>query len=52
MPRPREYDEDRVSTQVRLPKQLHAWLQAHATERGVSLNRLIEQILTRFSRRN
>lgn len=39
--RPREYEPDRVNTQVRFPRALYAKLRAEADERGVSVNRLV-----------
>jgi predicted transcriptional regulator len=43
MARPRIYDPDRVSTQVRLPAELHERLRRTAAERQVSANLLVER---------
>lgn len=43
MARPREYDQPRVSTALRLPSDLHARLRAAATEREVSVNLMVER---------
>jgi hypothetical protein len=38
----------RVSTAVRLPAELHAELQRHATERDVSVNFLVTRAITHY----
>lgn len=45
MSRPRREDPDRVTTTVRLPRDLHARLLAEATARDVSANWLIARLL-------
>lgn len=56
MPRPREYDEHRVSFLVRLPHELADKLRARAdaeaerTGKRVSVNRLVERAIERFLR--
>jgi predicted HicB family RNase H-like nuclease len=45
VPRPREYEESRINTMVRLPSDLHQKVKADAKERGVSVNRLVEMAL-------
>ena len=46
--RPREYDESRVSTSVRLPESLHHDLAEAARDHGLSVNRMIEQAVIEF----
>lgn len=41
MPRPRKYEEDRVTTAIRLPKRLHERLRSIANERDVSVSWLL-----------
>ena len=41
MARPKVYDEERVSTAIRLPVTLHGRLQRAAAERDVSVNYLV-----------
>lgn len=41
MSRPREYDEDTISTALRLPKSLHELLTQTARDRGLTMNRLV-----------
>ncbi len=52
MARPRIYAEERVSTQVRLPAELHRELHREAGDRDVSVNllvtRAVEHYLTRL----
>jgi hypothetical protein len=46
--RPKEYHEDRVTTAIRLPKDLYKQLKHEAIDREVSVNFLIEQATQRF----
>lgn len=46
--RPREYDEPRVATSVRLPESLHQDLAEAARDHGLSVNRMIEQAVIEF----
>lgn len=48
MGRPREYEPDRINTQVRLPKALHGRVREEALRRDVSVNRIIVMALERF----
>lgn len=48
MARPRVYEEDRVTTAVRLPKTAHTKLKAEAKERDVSVNYLIVRAVERY----
>jgi hypothetical protein len=48
--RPREYDEQRVTTAVRLPKSLYKQLKIEAIEQETTLNRLVEEATTRYLR--
>lgn len=48
MARPRIYQEERVTTAIRLPKSVHARLHEAAGERGVSANHLILVALDDF----
>jgi hypothetical protein len=48
MARPKLYDEDRVTTAVRLPASLHRELQSAADERDVSVNFLVIKALRRY----
>ena len=48
MPRPRVYDEPRVATAVRLPKQLHERVQREAEERQVSVNYIVVRAIERY----
>lgn len=41
MSRPKRLPEERVATAVRLPLELHEWLQQTAEERGTSVTHLI-----------
>jgi predicted DNA-binding protein len=51
MPRPRVYDQPRVATAVRLPKQLHERIQREADERQVSVNYIVERAIERYLER-
>lgn len=46
--RPKEYFEDRVTTAIRLPKELYKRLKHEAIDREVSVNSLIEQAVQLF----
>ena len=46
--RPKEYAEDRVTTAIRLPKDLYKRLKHEAIDREVSVNFLIEQATQTF----
>lgn len=46
MGRPRVHADDSVATNLRLPKETHDALVAHAEARGWSKNRLITEVLT------
>lgn len=48
--RPREYDEARVTTAVRLPKSLYKKLKIEAIEQETTLNRLVEEATTMYLR--
>lgn len=48
--RPREYDEDRVTTAVRLPKSLYKKLKIEAIEQETTLNKLVEEATTTYLR--
>lgn len=48
MPRPRVYDEPRVATAVRLPKELHERVQRAAEERQVSANYIVVRAIERY----
>jgi predicted transcriptional regulator len=48
VPRPRVYDQPRVATAVRLPKQLHERIQREADERQVSVNYIVERAIERY----
>ena len=48
--RPREYNEDRVTTAVRLPKSLYKRLKIEAIEQETTLNRLVEEATTMYLR--
>ena len=48
MARPRVYDEDRVTTAVRLPQTLHRLLQETASQRDVSVNLLVVRALSHY----
>ena len=45
--RPREHDEPLVNTAFRIPESLHERLKDAATERDVSMNRLVESAIRR-----
>lgn len=45
MPRPKIYDETRVTTAIRLPESLHERLRSAADEREVSVNYLVVRAL-------
>ena len=45
MPRVLQYSEDRIQTQIRLPRELHERLRYQATERMVSMNLLMEKAI-------
>jgi predicted transcriptional regulator len=51
VPRPRVYDQPRVATAVRLPKQLHQRIQRAADERQVSVNYIVERAIERYLER-
>lgn len=51
MSRPRTYAEDRVTTRVALPPELHEQLGVAARDRGLSANALAVLALTDFLRR-
>jgi hypothetical protein len=46
--RPKEYDEPRVTTAVRLPKSLYKQLKIEAIEQETTLNRLVEEATTMY----
>lgn len=46
--RPKEYDEARVTTAVRLPKSLYKRLKIEAIEQETTLNRLVEEATTTY----
>jgi predicted HicB family RNase H-like nuclease len=48
MPRPRVYDEPRISTAIRLPESLHERLKREALERDVSVNYLINRAIAQY----
>lgn len=48
MARPRESDEQRIATAVRLPKSVHHRLHAAARERDVSANLLVTKAVTQY----
>ena len=48
MARPRLYQENRVTTAVRLPEGLHQRLQEAALERDVSVNLLVMKAIERY----
>jgi predicted transcriptional regulator len=48
MARPRVYDEQRVTTAVRLPESTHNKLRQIAKERDVSVNYLVVRAVERF----
>lgn len=48
MPRPRVYDEQRVTTAVRLPESIHDRLREEAHERDVSVNFLINRAVDQY----
>ena len=48
--RPREYDEARVTTAVRLPKSLYKKLKIEAIEQETTLNKLVEEATTMYLR--
>jgi hypothetical protein len=48
MARPKLYDEDRVSTAVRLPASLHDQLRREASDRRVSANLIVERAVTEY----
>jgi predicted HicB family RNase H-like nuclease len=48
MARPKVYEEERVTTAVRLPKSSHEQLRAEARERDVSVNYLIVRAVERY----
>lgn len=51
MARPRIYEQERVSTQVRLPADLHEHLQREAGERDVSVNLLVTRAVADYLER-
>jgi predicted transcriptional regulator len=48
VPRPRLYEERRVSTAARIPEDIHRRLRAAAEERDVSVNLLITRALDEY----
>jgi predicted HicB family RNase H-like nuclease len=46
--RPKQYEEDRVTTAVRVPTPVHEKFRALAEERDVSVNYLINKAMTRY----
>lgn len=46
--RPRQYEEQRVTTAVRLPKSLYKRLKIEAVEQEKTLNRLVEEAATMY----
>ena len=48
MARPRLYEENRLTTAVRLPEALHQRLQEAALERDVSVNLLVVKAIERY----
>jgi hypothetical protein len=48
MARPKQYDEERIATAVRLPASLHRELHAAAIDRDVSANLLIVRAVRRY----
>jgi predicted transcriptional regulator len=48
MARPKVYDEDRVSTAVRLPASLHDRLRREASDRRVSANLIVEKAVEAY----
>lgn len=48
MARPKQYDEERIATAVRLPASLHRDLHEAAERRDVSANLLIVKALRRY----
>ncbi len=51
MSRPKIYEEDRVTTAVRLPESLHRWLKAAALERDVSVTYLVVRAVEDYRER-
>ena len=51
MARPREYQDERTTTALRIPPDLHADVKAAASERGLSANRLMLAAIEDFMRR-
>jgi predicted HicB family RNase H-like nuclease len=48
MARPRVYEEERVTTAVRIPRTTHQRLRAEAMQRDVSVNYLIVRAVERY----
>ena len=48
VPRPRVYDQPRVATAFRLPKELHERMQRAAAERQVSANYIAVRAIERY----
>jgi predicted HicB family RNase H-like nuclease len=48
MARPRLHDEPRVSTQIRLPEDLHQRLKLAARDRDVSVNLIVTRALVEY----
>jgi predicted HicB family RNase H-like nuclease len=48
MARPRQYDEDRVTTAVRIPPSVHERFRELADERDVSVNYLINKAMVLY----
>ena len=48
MARPRLYNEERITTAVRLPEALHSRVRGVAAQRDVSVNLLVERALAHY----
>ena len=48
MARPRLYHQDRITTAIRLPRDLHTRLREEAVRRDVSVNLLVERALAQY----
>jgi predicted HicB family RNase H-like nuclease len=48
VPKPKQYDEERVSTAIRFPASIHDRLIEEAEERVVSVNYLVTRAVERF----
>ena len=51
MSRPKIYEENRITTAVRLPESLHGWLKTTARERDVSVTYLVVRALEDYRER-